>query len=129
MKAIGQPGLASDPRYATNGLRCQNRHPLDTAIAAWTKSLPARDAEAILEAAEVPCSRLFDIADCAGDPHFLARKAVQAVDDPLIGRTLHPGPTIRLDGERPEDIVRWTGPAVGAHNDYVLHSLLGLPRP
>ncbi|HVY14321.1 MAG TPA: CoA transferase [Rhodopila sp.] len=128
MKAIGQPALADDPRYATNGLRCQNRDALDAVIAAWTKTLPAKDAEAILEAAEVPCSRLFDIADCAADPHFLARKAVQRIDDPLIGPTLHPGPTIRLDGEKPEDVVRWTGPAVGAHNEYVFHTLLGLPR-
>ncbi|MFL5287359.1 MAG: CaiB/BaiF CoA transferase family protein [Rhodopila sp.] len=128
MPAIGRPELADDPAYATNGLRCENRAALDAAIAAWTRTLPAKDAESILEAAEVPCSRLFDIADCAADPHFRARQAVQDVDDPLIGRTLHPGPTIRLDGERPEDVVRWTGPAVGAHTDYVLHTLLGLPR-
>ena len=127
MKAIGRPEMAADPAYATNGLRCENRTPLDAAIAAWTRTLPAKDAEAILEEAEVPCSRLFDIADCAADPHFRARKAVQDIRDPLIGRTLHPGPTIRLDGERPEDVVRWTGPAVGAHTDHVLHTLLGLP--
>jgi len=128
MEAIGRKELASDLAYATNGLRCENRVALDDAITAWTQTLPAKDAEAILEGAEVPCSRLFDIADCATDPHFLARKAVQAVDDPLTGRTLHPGPAIRLDGERPEDVVRWTGPAVGAHTDHVLYTLLGLPR-
>jgi crotonobetainyl-CoA:carnitine CoA-transferase CaiB-like acyl-CoA transferase len=128
MAAIGRPELAADPAYATNGLRCENRAALDAAIAAWTRTLPAKDAEAILEAADVPCSRLFDIADCAADPHFRARQAVQQIDDPLIGSTLHPGPTIRLDGERPEDVVRWTGPAAGAHTDYVLHTLLGLPR-
>jgi crotonobetainyl-CoA:carnitine CoA-transferase CaiB-like acyl-CoA transferase len=128
MTAVGRPELAADPAYATNGLRCDNRAPLDAAIAAWTITQTARDAEAILEAAEVPCSRLFDIADCAADPHFRARQAVQDIDDPLIGRTLHPGPTIRLDGERPEDVVRWTGPALGAHTDHVLHTLLGLPR-
>lgn len=127
MKAIGRPDLADDPRYATNGLRCDNRADLDAAIGAWTKTLPAKEAEAILDAAEVPCSRLFDIGDCANDPHFLARKAVLEVNDPLIGKTLHQGPTIRLDGQRPEDVVRWTGPAVGAHNEYVLQTLLGLP--
>jgi len=126
MTAIGRPDLAGDPAYATNGLRCQNRAELDAAIAAWTSTLPARDAEAILERADVPCSRLFDIADCANDPHFLARKAVQSVDDPLIGRTLHPGPVIRMDGEAPEDVIRWTGPATGAHTDFVLQTLLGL---
>jgi formyl-CoA transferase len=128
MAAIGRPEMATDPAYATNGLRCQNRAPLDAAIGAWTRTLPAKDAEAVLEAAEVPCSRLFDIADCAADPHFQARKSVLSVDDPLIGRTLHPGPTIRLDGEAPQDVVRWPGPAVGAHTEHVLHTLLGLPR-
>ena len=128
MMAIGQPDMAADPVYATNGLRCQNRAPLDNAIAAWTRTLPSREAEDILERAEVPCSRLYDIADCATDPHFLARKAVQTINDPLIGPTLHPGPVIRMDGEAPEDVVRWTGPAMGAHNDFVFHTLLGLPR-
>jgi len=127
MAAIGRPDLAADPRYATNGDRCARRADLDAAIAAWTKQHPAREAEAVLEAAEVPCSRLFDIADCAQDPHFLARKSVLRVDDPLIGPTLHPGPTIRLDGQAPEDVVAWPGPAAGAHTDYVLQDLLGLP--
>jgi crotonobetainyl-CoA:carnitine CoA-transferase CaiB-like acyl-CoA transferase len=128
MTAIGRPELAADPAYATNGLRCQNREALDAAIAAWTRGLLAREAEALLERAEVPCSRLYDIADCATDPHFLARKSVLAVNDPLIGQTLHPGPVIRMDGEAPDSVVRWTGPKAGAHNDFVRHSLLGLPR-
>src|SRR6195952_4725957 len=81
MAAIGRPELAADPAYATNGLRCANRPPLDAAIAAWTRTLPAKDAEAILEEADVPCSRLFDIADCAADPHFRARQAVQEGQD------------------------------------------------
>jgi crotonobetainyl-CoA:carnitine CoA-transferase CaiB-like acyl-CoA transferase len=125
MIAIGRPELAKEPRFTTNGLRCAARAELDAVIAAWTKTLPAKEAEATLEAAEVPCSRLFDIADCAADPHFLARKSVQTVDDPLIGQTLHPGPAIRMDGDAPEDVVAWTGPAVGAHTDYVLGTLLG----
>ena len=128
MAAIGKPEMAKDPAYATNGLRCANREPLDQAIAAWTRTLPAAEAEALLDAADVPCSRLYDIADCAADPHFIARKAVQSIQDPLIGPTLHPGPVIRMDGEAPDDVVRWTGPAVGAHNAHVLHNLLGLPQ-
>ena len=61
-------------------------------------------------------------------PAFPGAPAVlQAIDDPLIGPTLHPGPTIRLDGDAPESVVAWTGPAVGAHTEYVLHTLLGLP--
>jgi formyl-CoA transferase len=121
---IGRAELARNPAYATNGDRCAHREALDAAIAAWTRTLPAMEAEARLEAADVPCSRLFDIADCANDPHFRARGSVQEVDDPLIGRTLHPGPAIRLDGEAPEAVVGWPGPAAGAHTEYVLRTLL-----
>lgn len=128
MAAIGRPGLADDPDYATNALRCANRVPLDAAIAAWTRTQPAKQAEEILEAAEVPCSRLYDIADIAADPHLRARAAIQEIDDPLIGRTLHPGPVIRLDGDPAEKVVAWTGPAVGAHTDAVLHDWLGRPE-
>lgn len=126
MDAIGRPDFGADPRFTTNGQRCELREELDQAIAAWTRALPAKEAEEILDAAEVPCSRLYDIADCAVDPHFLARKSVQEIDDPLIGRTLHPGPAIRLDGDSPESVVAWPGPAVGAHNEYVRRMLLGL---
>ena len=64
------------------------------------------------------------MADCANDPHFLARKSVLPVNDPLIGPTLHPGPAIRLDGDAPEAAIGWPGPALGAHNDYVFSKLL-----
>ena len=125
MPAIGHPELAEAPEYATNGLRCINRKPLDDVIAAWTRTLSAQEAEAVLEAAEVPCSRLYDIADIANDPHLRARDSVQEIEDPLIGRTLHPGPAIRLDGDRAADVVAWTGPAVGVHTNEVLAAWIG----
>ena len=123
---IGRPELARDPRYMTNGDRCARRVELDAIIGEWTRGLAAAEAQD-REAAEVPCSRLYDIADIANDPHLRARRSVQAVDDPLIGRTLHPGPAIRLDGDAPEDVVAWTGATPGAHTGYVLEQLLGLP--
>ncbi len=125
MKVIGRQDLAADPRFATNAGRCAHVAELDAAIGAWTRGRSARAAEAVLEQAEVPASRLYDIADCVADPHFRARGAVLEIEDPLIGRTLHPGPAMRFDGDRPEEVVAWTGPAAGAHTDYVLGALLG----
>ncbi len=121
---IGRPELADAPRFATNGDRCANVEELDALIAAWTRTLPAAEAQARLEAADIPCSRLYDIADIAGDPHFRARGSVLEVADPLVGKTLQFGPTLRFDGAKPEEVVAWTGPAVGAHTEYVLEKLL-----
>jgi formyl-CoA transferase len=128
MGVIGRTDLADDPRMATNGGRCDHAAELDAAIADWTRTLPAKDAEAALEAAEVPCSRLYDIADCANDPHFVARGLVQKVADPLLGEVLHPAPPFRLDGVAPGEMIRWTGREAGADNDHVFHDLLGEPR-
>jgi formyl-CoA transferase len=125
MQAIGRPEIAADPRMADNAGRCAHVAELDAAIAAWTRTLPAKQAQELLEEAEVPCSRLYDISDCAEDPHFRARQTVMEVEDPLIGPLLHPAAPFRFDGVAPRDMVRWTGPAAGAHNARVFGEWLG----
>ena len=124
MALIGRPDLAEDPRMADNRGRCANAAELDAAIAAWTRARPALAVEQAMEAADVPASRLFDIADIAADPHLRARGSVMEVADPLIGATLHFGHAMRFDGDAPESAIGWTGPELGAHNDYVLGRLL-----
>ena len=121
---IGQPDLADDPRFIDNPARCAHARELDTLIAAWTRTLPAAEAEARLEEADVPASKLFDIADIAADRHLRARGSVLDVDDRLLGRTLQFGTAIRFDGDAPADFLRWPGPALGEHTDYVLGTLL-----
>ncbi|PZW41037.1 formyl-CoA transferase [Humitalea rosea] len=125
MRAIGRPELAADPRMVNNTSRCLHVGELDGAIADWTRTLSAKDAQAVLEAAEVPCSRLFDMRDCVEDPHFQAREMVIPVQDPLLGPVLHPAPPFRFDGVTPPEMVRWTAPAIGAHNEHVFGTLLG----
>ncbi|GGC41759.1 CoA transferase [Siccirubricoccus deserti] len=127
MAAIGRPELADEPRFANNAARCENVAELDAAIAAWTRTKTGAEAESILDAAEVPCSRLYDMRDCAEDPHFRARGLVLPVQDPLLGEVLHPAAPFRFDGVSAREMVRWTGPAAGAHNDHVFLELLKEP--
>ena len=129
MAAIGRPELAGEPRFVNNAARCENVAELDAAITAWTVTQTAAEAEAVLEGAEVPCSRLFDMKDCVEDPHFQARDLVMEVADPLLGKVLHPAAPFRFDGVPPRDMVRWTGPAAGAHNDHVFTTLLKEATP
>lgn len=125
-EAIGAPAMGADPRLQDNRGRCANMAEIDAEIGRWTRTLPAAEAEAALEAADIPCSRLYDIRDCAEDPHFRARQTVMEVEDPLLGATLlHPAAPFRFDGVTPREMVRWTAPAVGAHNDHVFGELLG----
>ena len=126
MRTIGREDLGEDPRLQTNIGRCANAQEIDEAIGAWTRTLPAAEAERLLDAAQVPVSRLYDMRDCAEDAHFRARRTVMEVDDPLLRRKLlHPAPPFRFDGVEPPEMVRWTAPAVGAHNNHVFGELLG----
>jgi len=126
MGVIGHPELADDPRYLNNARRCENVAGLDAAIAAWSATQTAKQAEDALDGAEVPCSRLYDMKDCVEDPHFQARDLVMEVDDPLLGKVLHPAAPFKFDGVSSRDMVRWTGAAPGAHNDHVFQELLGM---
>ncbi|MFT8245066.1 CaiB/BaiF CoA transferase family protein [Roseomonas sp. BN140053] len=125
MRIIGRSELAADPRFATNGGRVRHAAELDAAIAEWTRTLPAAEAQARLDAADVPCSRLYDVRDCVEDPHFAAREMILPVEDPILGTVLHPAAPFRFQGVSPRDMVRWTGPAVGADNDAVFRELEG----
>ncbi len=123
---IGRPAMANDPRFITNRQRVANAGLLDEAIGAWAAGLNSQDAEAALERAEIPASRIYTIADCAADPHFKARGMIRTVSDPVFGPVLHPGIVPRFNGGDAD--IGWAGPLLGQHNDDVYGRLLGLSK-
>lgn len=125
MALIGHPELLTDPRFKTNRDRVANSAELDRIIGAWTAGLPAREAEALLERAEVPASRIYTIKDCVEDAHFRARGMIQTVMDPQFGELLHPGVVPRFDAGS-DGHVGWPGPPLGAHNSEVYRDVAGL---
>ena len=124
MRAIGRPEMAEDARYATNTLRVQNERAIDAAISAWTGARASGKVLEALRAVDVPNGPINSVADMMADPHFNARGMFETVSTggkplkipaipPLLGET--PG---RTDSP---------GPALGAHTDEVLETVLGLP--
>ncbi len=84
--AMGQPGLAADPRFATGVARSQHAETLDELVGGWTATLPLAQVEARLRDAAVPAARIYSIADIFADPHYAARGSiVEAPDDDLGG--------------------------------------------
>lgn len=121
MDAAGRPDLASDPRLATNIGRVQHEQEVDSAIAAFTTTLPASEVVAKLEAAGVPVGTIYSAADIAHDPHYLERKMFEEVE--VGGRPLKlPAITPKLS-ETPGATL-WPGPELGAHTCEVLRDLL-----
>jgi crotonobetainyl-CoA:carnitine CoA-transferase CaiB-like acyl-CoA transferase len=111
---IGRPELIEDQRLASIALRVRHADLIDAAIGDWFARHDADAAITILQAAGVPCSRVQSIADIVRDPHFLARQAIERLEDPELGSLPAPCVVPRIVGE-PMPPPR-TGPAIGEHN-------------
>lgn len=125
-RVIGRDDMAEDPEYRTNTDRIRNRAKVDAAIATWVATVSAAEGDRILNNTGIPATRAYTIKDCAEDPHFLARDMIIPIDDPLIGRTLHPGIVPRFDAAGAVGRIAWPGPDIGAHNDEVFGRDLGM---
>jgi formyl-CoA transferase len=126
---IGRPELAEDGRFADNQARVANVGLLDELIGQWTAGMSVEAAEAALQANDVPASRIYTIADCAGDPHFQARNMIRRVIDPAFGEVLHPGTVPAFPdpgGNRAAGAIGRPGASLGADNVAIYNGLLGM---
>lgn len=123
--AMDRGDMLADPRYADNPNRVRNAEALDAEIADWTRTLDIATLEKRIADADIPSSRIYDVADIAADEQYKARGMVRSIDDPRLGEVLHPGIVPRLTNG-PGGGIRWTGPAVGAHTDDILRDEAGL---
>jgi formyl-CoA transferase len=121
MVAIGRADLANDPGLAHNDGRVARTEDIETVIGDWVAAHDLDHVLGVLEAADVPSGKIYDIADIVNDPHYAARGMIREhrLED---GRTLKlPGIVPRLS-ETPAD-TKWLGPALGAHTEEVLGAL------
>ncbi|MEZ5842466.1 MAG: CoA transferase [Hyphomicrobiaceae bacterium] len=122
---MGQPELASDPRFIDNPARCTHIDELDAIIGGWVAGLDAEAVLALMDQGNIPASRIYTVADIAADKQYRARDMVVEVADPLLGGVLHPGVVPVVEGLDRTAQIRWPGPAVGQHTSEVLADLLG----
>ncbi len=123
-KAVGHPEWAEDEKFATHHARGENMEELDAMISAWTRERSVEEVIEVLAEAGVPTGKVFTAEDMVEDPHYAARENLVTVEDPEIGAFPMQNVVPRLS-ETPGE-VRWTGPALGQHNDEVYGGLLKL---
>jgi crotonobetainyl-CoA:carnitine CoA-transferase CaiB-like acyl-CoA transferase len=121
--AMNRRDLADDPRFSSVYLRGQNAAALNELISGWTRTLTGAQVEASMLRHEVPCSRVYTMADVFRDPHFAARSMLIDVPHSTLGSTKQQGIVPKLS-ETP-GTVRWTGPEIGADSETVLSQWLG----
>jgi crotonobetainyl-CoA:carnitine CoA-transferase CaiB-like acyl-CoA transferase len=119
--ALGLADLLSDPRFATNDARVEYNELVDATLAQAIGQHTLDELRAMFESRELTACPVYDVADITKDRHVVARGILIDVKDTALGAVRMTAPTPRLSATPGE--VRWTGPALGAHNRDVYGAL------
>lgn len=121
MLAIDRQDLADDPQLARNDGRVPRTAEIDDAIQSWCAGRDIESALAVLKAADVPAGKIYSVRDMMSDPQFLARGMFEQ-------HAFADGTPVKMPAITPKlsatpGKTEWLGPALGEHNDEILHAL------
>jgi crotonobetainyl-CoA:carnitine CoA-transferase CaiB-like acyl-CoA transferase len=123
-EVLGHPEWASDPRFATNRARVENRATVDRLVG---EAFVRDDIDTWLgrlKAAGVPCGRINSVAGALDDSQTAARDMVETIEHPAIGSLKMLGMPFKFS-DTPSS-VRRAPPTLGQHTDEILKGELGL---
>jgi formyl-CoA transferase len=121
MGAIGRADLAADPALAHNDGRVARTAEIEQVIGEWVAQHDLAHVLDVLEKAEVPSGKIYDIADIAADAHYRAREMIQEF-------RLEDGKPVKLPAivpklsETPGE-TKSLGPGLGEHTAEILSAL------
>lgn len=124
-QAMGQPALATDPKYATHIARGENQAELDDLVNAWTGSLTVAEVEQAMIDYSIPAGKVYRAPEMIEDPHFKAREAIIEVETIRHGKLKMQNAFPKLS-RTPSGVRRPAPGEPGQHNDEVYGDLLGL---
>jgi formyl-CoA transferase len=117
-RLMGQPELATDPRYASSEARLARRAEVDRIVGTWTARHTKAELAALL-GGEIPFGPVFGADDIFADPHFRARAMLVETEQPGAARPLTvAGTPVHLHGT--PGGVRRRAPLAGEHTQQVL---------
>lgn len=117
---LGHPEWVTQPPFATNTLRVQNRALLLAEIEAVTATMTRAELLAKMDAAGVPGGPILNYAEVFADPHVQAREMEASVDHPTLGRMRTLGSPLKLSAT-PVNVQR-RAPLLGEHTAEILAS-------
>jgi CoA:oxalate CoA-transferase len=121
MAVLGLAAHVGDPRFASVASRKANEEPLLALVEPAVAKRDARELEAALGEAGIPCSLVNNFAEVFADPQIVARGMVQEVEHPQLGRMRLTRNPVLLDHDGPE--LTRPAPMLGQHSEEVLREL------
>jgi benzylsuccinate CoA-transferase BbsF subunit len=122
--AMGQPALASDPRFTTLAARKENEDALEQIVTVWTQERSAEEVTSRLQQIGIAVYPSLDGKDLLANPHVAARGFFVELEHPEVGTRRHLGIPWKMS-RTPCQIQR-PAPCLGEATDYVLSEILGL---
>ena len=126
INAMGRPELADDPRFASLRTRVANMDAVDEIVGGFTQRFAKQALFELLLKHRVPCAPVRDLDEVVNDPHMLARRALQWIEHPELGRIPVQSSPLRFEGVEPLPIV--PSRRLGEDNVAVYGDWLGLSR-
>ena len=118
MLAIDRVDLANDPELSGNDGRAARSDELDIIIGNWCASHDLQYVLQVLEKAEVPSGKIYDVSDIVSDVHYRARNMIEEFKLSKDESLLIPGIVPKLSDTPGK--TQWLGPDLGEHTDTVL---------
>jgi crotonobetainyl-CoA:carnitine CoA-transferase CaiB-like acyl-CoA transferase len=122
---MGQPGLALDPKFATNEARVTNQDALDAIIGHWTRPRRRYDIMRKCQAQGIIASVVQTAEDRVEyDPQLQHREMHPVIHHPELGDVAYEGYPVKMS--RTPAFVHGRAPMLAEHNRYVYGELLGM---
>jgi formyl-CoA transferase/CoA:oxalate CoA-transferase len=115
---IGQPGLATDPRFATSADRVANRKELEPLIEGAITTRTVEEWMAALSPIDVLCAPVNDYTQLVRHPAVLATGMIVEQEHPRAGRITTMANPVKL--EKTPGTIRTGAPALGEHSRDIL---------
>jgi CoA:oxalate CoA-transferase len=126
LEAMQRPDLANDARFTNLKARVSNIDAVDALVGEFAARYNKEDLFQWLMQHRVPSAPVRDLQDVIHDPHMLARRAIEWIDHPDLGKVPVPNSPIRYSGSEPLAIV--PSRRLGQDNEGVYSDWLGLPK-
>jgi crotonobetainyl-CoA:carnitine CoA-transferase CaiB-like acyl-CoA transferase len=121
-RLVGREDFVSDPRFASDQLRADNRAAITETMNAWLATRTTEQAIVELEKARVPAGPVLELEQVLDDPQVKARELLRYVDHPGAAKPIPLADTAVRLSATPGGIRRRAA-ALGEHTDEVLQEL------
>jgi crotonobetainyl-CoA:carnitine CoA-transferase CaiB-like acyl-CoA transferase len=121
MQVLDLAAHVGDPRFASYASRKLNEDALLPLVEPAVRSRDSKELEQALMVAGVPCARVNNFKEVFDDPQIVARKVMQEVEHPRLGKMRTTRNPVLLDHDGPA--IHRHSPMLGEHSEEVLAEL------